>query len=287
MDIQMPVMDGLTATQCIRALGGKYKTLPIIAMTAHARKEDIEKSLFAGMNAHLTKPVEPKKIFSLLEKWIALDANPAILPNENTEKNLLDPNSFLEIDINSTLLRTNHNQELLKKVLIMFSNTHSNDRDKLNAYLRENKFSQIQALAHKLKGSAASIGANNVSLAASLLENACKEKEYPACEQLISETNKKLTLALTELSTLTPPEIKKTAEVFSVQDIKRKIDEFIILSQSNLAAAESMLLDIIGAAPTDPIAHKIIQHFDNFEIDAIYPLLDSFLLTLQPYKTTD
>ena len=223
----------------------------------------------------------------LLAKWIALDAHPAISANENTEKCLIDPNSFLEIDINGALLRTNKNQELLKKVLLMFSNTHNNDSDKLIAYLSENNFSQIQALAHKLKGSAASIGANNVSSAASLLEKACKEKEYSACEQLISETNQKLTLALTELSTLSLPEIKKITAVLCVQDMQRKIDEFIILSQSDLAAAESVLLDIIGAAPTEPMAHTIIQHFDNFEIDAIYPLLDSFLLITQPNKTTD
>lgn len=278
MDIQMPVMDGLTATQHIRALGGKYKTLPIIAMTAHARKEDIEKSLIAGMDAHLTKPVEPHKIFSLLEKWIALDSNLPLSAIESTEINLIDPNNFLEIDIKSTLLRTNNNQELLKKVLIMFSNTHSNDSDKFATFLSENNFSQIQALAHKLKGSAASIGANNLSSAASLLEKACKEKAYSECANLISETNQKLHLTLTELSKLSPSEKKPITNNLSVQEIKRKIDEFITLSQSDLSAAESVLLEILKTNPSNPISEDITKHFDNFDIDAIYPLLDSFLL---------
>lgn len=56
MDIQMPVMDGLTATEEIRKLE-KFKQLPIIAMTAHAREEDKLRSLAAGMNIHIAKPV--------------------------------------------------------------------------------------------------------------------------------------------------------------------------------------------------------------------------------------
>ena len=56
MDIQMPVMDGLTATQHIRAQQ-QYSQLPIIAMTAHAREEDKQQCLAAGMNLHIAKPI--------------------------------------------------------------------------------------------------------------------------------------------------------------------------------------------------------------------------------------
>lgn len=282
MDIQMPVMDGLTATQHIRALDGRYAALPIIAMTAHARKEDIEKSLIAGMNAHLTKPIEPKKIFSLLETWVSLNAKPPISKNETSAHNQIDPNSFLEIDINSALLRTNHNQDLLKKVLLMFLNTHINDGEKLNEYLHEKNYPAIQALAHKLKGSAASVGANNLSSAASRLEKACKENDHALCEQLISETNQKLLLVINELSKLSPIESRKANTNLSLQDIKCKIDEFIILSQSDLAKAESVLLAIIDTNPTNPIASEILKHFDSFDIEAIYPLLDCFLSIEQP-----
>ena len=67
MDIQMPVMDGLTATKEIRKLE-KYQHLPIIAMTAHAREEDKLRSLAAGMNLHIAKPVTAKLLLtSILE----------------------------------------------------------------------------------------------------------------------------------------------------------------------------------------------------------------------------
>ena len=64
MDIRMPIMDGLTAARSIRQLKKETaKTIPIIAMSANAFDEDIEKSRLAGMNAHLTKPIEPDLLY--------------------------------------------------------------------------------------------------------------------------------------------------------------------------------------------------------------------------------
>jgi len=71
MDIRMPVMDGLTASGLIRALDGDYAaSVPIIAMTADAFDDDIKRSLAAGMNAHITKPVEPDKLYRMLRRYI-------------------------------------------------------------------------------------------------------------------------------------------------------------------------------------------------------------------------
>ena len=71
MDIRMPVMDGLTATEKIRALDREdAKTVPIIALTANAFDEDVQRSLQAGMNAHLTKPVEPEHLYETIAEYI-------------------------------------------------------------------------------------------------------------------------------------------------------------------------------------------------------------------------
>ena len=72
MDVRMPVMDGLTATKTIRSLEREdAKTIPIIAMTANVFDEDVERSLSAGMNVHLSKPIEPDKIFETLSRLIS------------------------------------------------------------------------------------------------------------------------------------------------------------------------------------------------------------------------
>ncbi len=69
MDIQMPKMDGITATKVIRS-DEAYKDLPIIAMTANAMVDDYEDSLGAGMNDHITKPFHPEMLFDILAKWL-------------------------------------------------------------------------------------------------------------------------------------------------------------------------------------------------------------------------
>ena len=68
IDVQMPEMDGLAATRAIRQLG--YGAVPIIALTAHAIKGDREKCLAAGMNAYLTKPIDRKAVFDIINEWV-------------------------------------------------------------------------------------------------------------------------------------------------------------------------------------------------------------------------
>ncbi len=72
MDIRMPVMDGLETTRQIRSLNRQdAATVPIIAMTANAFMEDVQKSLHAGMDAHLAKPIEPAKLYLCLAQLMA------------------------------------------------------------------------------------------------------------------------------------------------------------------------------------------------------------------------
>lgn len=72
MDIRMPVMDGYEATRAIRALDrDDSKSIPIIAMSANAFDEDVKMSLECGMNAHLSKPIEPEKLHNTLSHWIS------------------------------------------------------------------------------------------------------------------------------------------------------------------------------------------------------------------------
>jgi CheY-like chemotaxis protein len=68
MDVQMPEMDGKSATQAIRSAG--HQEVPIVAMTAQAMKGDREKCLAAGMNDYVTKPIKREAVFDVLKKWV-------------------------------------------------------------------------------------------------------------------------------------------------------------------------------------------------------------------------
>ena len=73
-DIRMPVMDGLAATRCIRESDhSDSKTVPIVAMTANVFEEDVKKSFDAGMNAHLSKPVDIKQMYAVLDELVTGD----------------------------------------------------------------------------------------------------------------------------------------------------------------------------------------------------------------------
>ncbi|HQB65571.1 MAG TPA: response regulator, partial [Fibrobacteraceae bacterium] len=90
MDIQMPVMDGLTATQKIREMGGEYSKIPILAMSAHALRGDSERFIKQGMNAHITKPIDPHLLYDELAKWLPVAEGQKIEDNKTeTETNSL------------------------------------------------------------------------------------------------------------------------------------------------------------------------------------------------------
>jgi CheY-like chemotaxis protein len=78
MDLHMPVMDGLSACRAIRALGGPAAAVPVIAMTAAAMPDDIDRCMAAGMNAHIAKPIRQEELLQVaLQQLVAQDSDDA------------------------------------------------------------------------------------------------------------------------------------------------------------------------------------------------------------------
>ncbi|MBF0193095.1 MAG: response regulator [Magnetococcales bacterium] len=169
MDIQMPNMDGIEATKVIRS-NQKFDDLPIIAMTAHAMTRDKEKCLDAGMNGHVAKPIEKRKLYSELVKWIKPLKNPKpiIKPKINDiieDKNGVIPESINGIEINEALDRLNGNYSLFYSLLQDFSRDHSKSVDIIRPLLFERRKDDLKTalrITHTVKGMAGNISAKRL-----------------------------------------------------------------------------------------------------------------------------
>lgn len=228
MDIQMPIMDGLCATQHIRRMSEKGRLIPIVALSSLDTQQDIEKSLAAGMNAHLIKPVDARILLSTLTRQLDLNITPSLTPTKNHDSDV----PFLSgIDIQQSLVRTNNNWPLLKKVMLIFLERTQASLVEFHNAMKTGDIGKAKQLAHALKGSSATIGANTLSSTAAEIDHALKESNIDLARYLLP----KLTLHFSEieesLSTLKPTVKTSTQNIQAnpINDIKKVLDLLTII----------------------------------------------------------
>ena len=175
MDIQMPVMDGMEATKQIRLLAGDYAELPIIAMTAHALAGDSDKSLAAGMNGHVTKPINPDEVFKELSRWVEVGEKGDVekTDNEKPQSNIDAISELPGIDLEAGLNRMRGNWPAYKRILLAFRQKQSDTADVIEQYVKHDILDEAARLAHTLKGSAGNLGADALFQQAAAVEAAC------------------------------------------------------------------------------------------------------------------
>jgi signal transduction histidine kinase/DNA-binding response OmpR family regulator len=175
MDIQMPILDGYEATKRVRVLD---KKIPIIALSANAMKEDIEKTKLVGMNEHLNKPIEVKKLFATLLKYISKKVEDSSLSNNKESSSDIEFPEFKSLDVEYGLKLVMGMKSTYLKVLEGLISYKDIDFDSMSD-------EKLKRVAHSLKGLLASAGSLELSEDARKIETTLNR-------ELIAEFKKRL-----------------------------------------------------------------------------------------------
>jgi CheY-like chemotaxis protein len=204
MDVQMPELDGLAATQLIRqALG---QALPIVAMTANAFGEDRAACLAAGMNDHVAKPVDPELLYATLLRWLPLTAPTASADGDEAlspEPALLYDRlaAIAGFDVGQALRNVGGQMPALERILASFARNYRDGEPAFAATPGEDDRPHWKAACHSLRGVCATVGATALLAELTALEPALRGAPLPGLAPLAQRIHESLMQLAHQLQT--------------------------------------------------------------------------------------
>ncbi|MEA3352343.1 MAG: response regulator [Campylobacterota bacterium] len=279
MDIQMPNMDGLEATKHIRDLKGEYfTTVPIVALSAHAMKGDYEKSLEAGMNDHITKPIDPDKLFKIMIKYIKIN-----IKNEKTDNNNLKQLDLFKdlksdiIDFNNGIYRAGGNQVGYMKILKRISLKYKGFFNIIDQYIKAGDLVKAEAKVHELKGVSGNIAAVELFNLTETADNILKNGKTPSDDILES------------LKSILEKTFEEIDKIEYVEDIieQKSFNKEIVFSllntieenmEINIVESEDALEKIIPYLQNNKfkeLIDKVKENMENFDTDGALESLEN------------
>jgi PAS domain S-box-containing protein len=189
MDVQMPVMDGIETTRSIRAQNSKVldRTLPIIAMTAHAMKGDEEACLAAGMDAYLSKPVQLDALRQVIDRQIL-----GLGSDRREVEDLVQKPPTGVLDMEGLLGRLGQDRDLADEVIQVFLKDAPTKISGLEQAVALGETDTAKRLAHTLKGASANVGANALNRIARAAEEAAASGELEEVGRLLKPLQEEL-----------------------------------------------------------------------------------------------
>ena len=268
MDMQMPVMDGVTATEVIRRTVSVAQ-LPIVAMTANAMQADRERCLAAGMQDFVTKPIEPEELWQALIKWVKPREQPANLagaavaaPSRREAANGAEvalPEDIEGLDVTLGLKRVLGKRPMYLSMLRKFVAGQKGAIEEINAALDAGDLGTAERLAHTTKGVSGNIGATRAQELAGVLEHAIKEGQARSSLDALSESLRQTLAPLVQaLAEWLPPEVSAQAQASA----STAVDE------AALARVTQQLRDL--CADMDSEAEELIEREAGL-LAAAYP----------------
>lgn len=268
MDVHMPVMDGLTAVREIRK-EARWSKLPIVALTAQARLEDREASLAAGMNAHLTKPIDEMELYRTLLQL--LPQTSASMPCEDAEDSDADEDRT-PLDLSAALARLGNNPERLSRLLQGFVRDFNAAPAQLMADHLGGNLEGVASLAHAVKGAASYLDAHDLCTAADELEYAARKLDQDTVNKQAPIFHRHLESLLRQVNDLILPAASGAPAATTV-DIPMVL-KLIVTVEPLIASgdyAAQLLLEQIGTylngTTAAALAETIRIYFDELELE--------------------
>lgn len=191
MDVQMPEMNGFEATKAIRQMEDKKQHIPIIAMTAHAMKEDKERCLQTGMDDYISKPIEPQNLINTIEKWIkSTDVQDTISRREHSDEEASDEGTPVNFD--NALERFGGDKEFFKEILEEFLSYIPKQLEVLDEAVKKGDASEAEREAHKIKGAAENVGAGRIAGLSFKLELIARKGDLSGAEEIVTNLKNQL-----------------------------------------------------------------------------------------------
>lgn len=202
LDIQLPGMDGFETLRAIRALearrswviGGEWRPLSVVAMTAHALPADRERCLAAGMDAYLSKPVHPELLLDVM-RTLAAGGGGAMHPAEEGAHAWADlGGSPVVADLDETLALLGGNRQALHEMAQMFLEGVERQQGQLREAWKNRAWARLRERVHALKGSVSVFHATGFLQAAQAVEQAARAGEGAAVDELMPRLLRELQL---------------------------------------------------------------------------------------------
>jgi two-component system sensor histidine kinase/response regulator len=185
MDCEMPLMDGFEATRRIRA-DARFRTLPIIAMTANVMAGDRDRCIDAGMNDHVGKPIDVNELFSTLARWLKHASGEAVASADEASPEPEDASICIPgVDVERALQRVGGSIKFYRTLLSQFRKTQSDSVQRIREAISHGDTETARREAHTLKGLAGSVGATALAECARAAENLLKTKETAGLDQVL------------------------------------------------------------------------------------------------------
>ncbi len=287
MDLQMPVMDGMEAATLLRS-DQSNDGLPIIAVTANALDGDRQKCLDLGMNDYIAKPIEPAKLYAILEQWISPGSGihkPVLTKPEYSEMEEVSIPDLAGIDVQGGIIRAGGKTSLYQKVLTMFVADRSDSVAGIRKALAMNDVEKAKLETHTLKGLSATIGAEELSERAKKLEESIAWNNGTELTGELDAVTEELERIIELIRPFTLPDLKlkdiagsQNSPVYSKSELPDKLDALHSLLTGFGAGVDTFIVDLF--THTDPedkplrdLLSRIYDQVELFDFEAAQQLL--------------